>query len=120
MSDQETREALAAFIDGALDGDAGTNVGPGLADAILSRFAVTPKDETEWEYGWRCFFDNGEEHEWLACASRDEAEYQAAEYQIEEDATHPAGAGHLTYSVWRRRTAKAGPWEPVPAGEGSD
>jgi len=81
--------------------------------------AVATPQDTEWEYGWRCFFDNGEEYEWLACASREEAEYQAAEYQIEEDATHPAGAGHLTYSVWRRRTAKAGPWEPLP-GEAAD
>lgn len=103
MSDQKTREALAAFIDEVMDGDAGTNVGPGLAEAILSRFAVTPKDGTEWEYGLTPSEPVG---------------------NVEPSTIRDISAKHLAWqrtrgnSIVRRR--KAGPWEPVPAGEGSD
>lgn len=95
MSDQETREALAAFIDEVLDGDAGTNVGPGLADAILSRFAVTPKDETEWEYA-QGFIEADVDGLWWVGKS------------FHGDPTRHLDEG---YELIRRRL---GPWEPVP------
>lgn len=83
-----------------------------IVAALASRVSTPPSED--WEYGWRSFFANGEEYEWLACSSREEAEGQARECQIEEDHTH-TGDGHLTYSVWRRRVTTPGPWEPVPA-----
>ena len=71
--------------------------------------------ETGWEYGWRAFFANGEEYEWLACDSREDAEHAAREYQKEEDRGSYTD-GHLTYSVWRRRVVAPGPWSPIPEG----
>lgn len=95
ISEQETREALAAFIDGVLDGDAGTNVGPGLADAIMSRFAVTLKDETEWEYG-RAKPGWPVPHVDVLSDTPGNVEYQREH----------------GFTIFRRR--KPGPWELVP------
>lgn len=70
---------------------------------------------TDWEYGWRSFFSNGEECEWFACYSREAALQQIADYQFEENASYPKGpnTGRLTYSLWRRQKSQAGPWEKV-------
>lgn len=98
MPDQETQEALAAFIDDVLDGDAGTNVGPGLAAAILYRFAVTPKDETEWEY---------------RAEGRNRMGHMEMRNRVEAGVI--PSLVRRGYVAYRRRPAvPAGLWEPVP------
>lgn len=84
--------------------------------------------EPDFEYGWRSFFDSGEEYEWLACYDRDEAESLIKRYQAEED----EGNGHdpetdtrrfgsrLTYSLWKRVKSNPGPWIAVDSTEDSD
>lgn len=93
-----------------------------LADELISLgFSRTPQS-TDWEYGWRSFFPNGEEYEWLATHSREDAEQQIKDYQEEEDQKFGAGEaeGKLTYSLWRRRKAAAGAWERVEENSDGD
>ncbi|MBG9885336.1 hypothetical protein ABE10_01795, partial [Bacillus toyonensis] len=73
--------------------------------------------EPEWEYGWRSFFDDGEEYEWLTCSSRADAEKQIKAAEAVEDRVGSDGDDHLTYSLWRREVREPGPWQPVPADE---
>lgn len=79
--------------------------------AALDQFSAA-----EWEYGWRSFFSNGEEYEWLSTHSREDAEQQIRDFQEEEDRNYANTAdseGKLTYSLWRRLKSKAGAWERV-------
>ncbi len=86
-----------------------------LADELISLGFSRSPQSTDWEYGWRSFFPNGEEFEWLATHSREDAEQQIKDYQEEEDQKFGAGEaeGKLTYSLWRRRRAASGAWERV-------
>lgn len=109
----DERELIAAVA-----GDRGISSAQAdaLADELIALgFSHSPK-LTEWEYGWRSFFANGEEYEWLATHSREDAEQQIRDFQEEEDARFSAkdnSEGKLTYSLWRRRKSEAGPWERV-------
>lgn len=76
------------------------------------RAGVVPEG-TEWEYGWKSHFPNGEEYEWLACDSREHAEQQIRSYQSVEQVSGYEDDEHLTYSLWRRTKSKAGEWVPV-------
>lgn len=109
----DERELIAAVA-----GDRGISSvqADALADELIALgFSRSPK-LTEWEYGWRSFFPNGEEYEWLATHSREDAEQQIRDFQEEEDASFAAkddSEGKLTYSLWRRQKSKAGAWERV-------
>lgn len=71
-------------------------------------------EDDEWEYGWRSFFANGDEHDWWNCSSREDAEFQLRENRELEDANYSGDdAGKLTYSLWRRRKTQTGAWERV-------
>lgn len=85
-----------------------------IANELIKASATVPGDaDTEtWEYGWVSNFEDGEEYEWLACGSREDAERQVRENQAEEDVQE--NPGHLTYTVRRRRPGVPGPWEPAP------
>lgn len=83
---------------------------------IRGAAALESFGDLEWEYGWRAFFPNGAEYEWLATHSREDAEQQIKDFQEEEDASFAAkddSEGKLTYSLWRRQKSKAGAWERV-------
>ena len=77
--------------------------------------AFVPGENAEWEYGWRSFFPGGEEYEWLSCHSREDAEQQIRDFQEEEDQKFgdDDSEGKLSYSLWRRRVVKPGPWQRV-------
>lgn len=110
----DDREALAAILrDRRIWNGSATDMEDAGVILAAGFRRPSPPTEEQWEYGWRAFFDNGEEYEWLACSSLEEARFQAAEYQKEEERV--TDGGHLTYSVWKRRVAKPGPWEPVEA-----
>lgn len=100
----ETREAIARIVRTRLDqyNMADFMEGPmhlpeGITDAILARFNVTPKtdtDEAEWEYGWFCEWDDGSG---ISRLLHDGAEKWG-----------PNGR------VFQMRREKPGPWVPVP------
>lgn len=74
--------------------------------AALERFGTL-----QWEFGWRSFFENGEEYEWLAVEDEAAAIAAVAEARAEEDS-----ASHLyplTFTVWKRLREISGPWVPV-------
>ena len=75
------------------------------------------------EYGWRAFLPNrdedgnlfdgigGEEYEWFATASLEEAHAQAERFQVEENEICKArGLAPLSYSVWKRTPERFGDW----------
>ncbi|QOC26063.1 hypothetical protein IC744_06835 [Microbacterium hominis] len=96
MSDQETREALFELwmrFGTCIESD--SSEGWEMVDAILSRFAVTPKDETEWEYA-QGFIEDDVDGLWWVGKS------------FHGDPTRHLDEG---YELIRRRL---GPWEPVP------
>lgn len=83
------------------------------------------ESEPDFEYGWRSFFDSGEEYEWLACYDRAEAEGLIRRYQAEEDAENGYDPetetrrfdSRLTYSLWKRAKGNPGPWIAVDPSE---
>jgi len=83
------------------------------------------ESEPDFEYGWRSFFDSGEEYEWLACYDRAEAEGLIRRYQAEEDEDNGYDPetetrrfnSRLTYSLWKRAKGNPGPWIAVDPSE---
>lgn len=110
----ETLESVAPGADTSDDFKRGFEAAKAIIElrgaAVLEAF-VAAHDYQIWEYGWRSFFANGEEYEWLATNSREEAEQQIKDYQEEENRNF--GDGKLTYSLWKRLVAKPGPWVSV-------
>lgn len=108
----DERELIAAVA-----GDRGISSvqADALAEELIALGFSRSPQLTEWEYGWRSFFSNGEEYEWLVTHSRADAEQQMKDYQEEEEADFVGkdSEGRLTYSLWRRRKSEAGPWERV-------
>lgn len=107
MSDQETREALFELwmrFGTCIESD--SSEGREMVDAILSRFNVTPKDESEWEYGAGYQADNGIEMRWFSMGSGAFTIREAAEREVER-------FSDAKIRLVRRR--KPGPWEPVSA-----
>lgn len=93
-----------------------------MVSEIRGAAALEEFGQSEWEYGWRSFFSSGEEYEWLATHSREDAEQQIRDLQEEEAASFAAkddSEGKLTYSLWRRQKSKAGAWEKVTDGSDS-
>lgn len=107
MSDQETREALFELwmrFGTTIESD--SSEGWEMVDAILARFAVTPKDETEWEYGVSWL--EGEDRVHLPVDSAWRAGVEVRRISL----GYPNPEENF---VSRRR--KAGPWEPAPKEE---
>lgn len=108
MSEQETREALFELwmrFGTTIESD--SSEGWEMVDAILSRFAVTPKDETEWEYGRSEILNDGTTAFGSAVPTIEEAIRR-------RDALRASYPWPEEIGLGRRR--KAGPWEPVTEG----
>lgn len=89
----------------------GINAALEAADALIAAGIVA--EETDWEYGWKSHFPNGEEYEGSECKSRESAEETIRTLQEREDRAEDQIGGRLLYTLWKRTKERAGPWEPV-------
>ncbi|GAA1147977.1 hypothetical protein GCM10009651_35860 [Microbacterium natoriense] len=112
-----TDQIRAVFMGGAANEAQGERRGEAFDRWLAAHDAVVRAgvvaEEPEWEYGWKSHFPNGEEYEWLACESREDAERQIRSNQDVERVSGYEDDERLTYSLWKRTKSKAGPWVPV-------